>query len=213
MAIVGRHIMVLVQQAIQICTTMLGSSCTRVCAKSPIFSQLFEFYKEGFFELAEVHLLAAGKRDSARLLAHLLFEWWNGASDPGLYASRGVIPYVFFFPWWRATQFVTFSYLLEGNILAARTFLSHFLSQLIPSRPGILVEQVHLQVGPSSDEIFVTNDQVLNFLQLAIRTCQRAQGDKNKSIRETWVRLCGTYQSKGGLMASPPMRKVRFRLL
>ncbi|KAF8512503.1 hypothetical protein JB92DRAFT_3083319 [Gautieria morchelliformis] len=148
-------------------------------------------YKDGSFELAELHLLAAGKRDSARLLADLLLDWSNGASDFGLYASRGVIPY-----------------LLEGNILAARTFLSHFLSHLISSHPEVLAETVPLQVGSTSDEILFTKDQVLNFLQLAIRTCQRAQGEKNKTVREAWVRLCGTYQSKGGLMASPPMRKA-----
>lgn len=101
------------------------------------------------------------------------------------------------------------SYLLEGNILAAHTFLSHFLAQLLSSRPAILAEQTPLIIDATSDEIFVTTDQVLNFLQLAIRTCQRAQGDKNKTVREAWVRLCGTYQSKGGLMASPAMRKVR----
>lgn len=102
-----------------------------------------------------------------------------------------------------------FSYLLEGNILAARTFLSHFISQLISTRPEILAEKSPLQIGTTSDEIFITTDQVLNFLQLAIRTCQRSQGDKNKTVREALVRLCGTYQSKGGLMASPPMRSVR----
>ncbi|KAF8589875.1 DUF410-domain-containing protein [Ramaria rubella] len=148
-------------------------------------------YKEGSLALAEPHLLAGGKRDSARLLACLLLEWWDGTLDAGIYAARGVIPY-----------------LLEGNILAARTFLSHFLSQLISMHPSILAEPAPLVIDTTPDEIFVTTDQVLNFLQLAIRTCQRAQGDKNKTVREVWVRLCGTYQSKGGLMASMPMRKA-----
>lgn len=28
-------------------------------------------------------------------------------------------------------------------------------------------------------------------------------------MREAWVRLCGTYQSKGGVIAKPEVRKVR----
>jgi len=148
-------------------------------------------FKEGALDLAEAHFLAAGKRDSARSLAQLLLDWLDDGSDIGRFASRGAIPY-----------------LLEGNILAARTFLSHYISQLISSRPEILVEKTPVVIEGTSDEIFITTDQVLNFLQLAIRTCQRAQGDGNKTIREAWVRLCGSYQSKGGLMASSQMRQA-----
>ncbi|KIJ24319.1 hypothetical protein M422DRAFT_194819, partial [Sphaerobolus stellatus SS14] len=129
-------------------------------------------------------------------LAQLLLDWLNGGSDIGVFAARGVIPY-----------------LLEGNILAARTFISHFLSQLILSRPAILAEKTPVTVGDTSDEVYITTDQVLNFLQLAIRTCQRAHGDKNKTIREAWVRLCGSYQSKGGLMTAPPMRKACLKFI
>lgn len=91
---VGQHSMDLVQQAIQIYTTMLESSCTKACASYLILLWSIYSFKERLFELAEPHLLAAGKRDSARLLAHLLVDWSNGASNVGLYASRGVIPYV-----------------------------------------------------------------------------------------------------------------------
>ncbi len=28
-------------------------------------------------------------------------------------------------------------------------------------------------------------------------------------MREAWVRLCGTYQSKGGVIAKPEVRKAR----
>ncbi|KAG1806948.1 hypothetical protein EV424DRAFT_1558581 [Suillus variegatus] len=45
--------------------------------------------------------------------------------------------------------------------------------------------------------------------QLAVLTCQRANGEKNKVIRESWVRLCGTYQSKGGVLAT---REVQMTL-
>lgn len=59
-----------------------------------------------------------------------------------------------------------------------------------------------------NDEIWFTTDSVLNFAQLAVRACQRAQGDKNKPMREAWVRLCGTYLSRGGVLAKPEVRKV-----
>jgi golgi to ER traffic protein 4 len=49
---------------------------------------------------------------------------------------------------------------------------------------------------------------VINFAQLAVLTCQRAQGERNKVMRESWVRLCGTYQSRGGVLAQPEVRKV-----
>jgi hypothetical protein len=29
-------------------------------------------------------------------------------------------------------------------------------------------------------------------------------------MREAWVRLCGTYLSKGGVLANPEVRKVKF---
>jgi len=62
--------------------------------------------------------------------------------------------------------------------------------------------------GSDTDEIVFTTDPVLNFLQLAVRTCQRAQADRNKQVREVWIRLCGTYQSKGGLLARPEVRSA-----
>ena len=64
----------------------------------------------------------------------------------------------------------------------------------------------------AADEIVLTVDPLVNFAQLAVRTCQRSQGDKNKAMREAWIRLCGTYQSKGGPLAAKEVRKVRFCL-
>ncbi|GLB44828.1 putative protein of unknown function (DUF410) [Lyophyllum shimeji] len=141
------------------------------------------YYKEGAFEVAEPHFLASGKRDSARLLAEMFITWSSAGGTPGAFALRGVIPY-----------------LQNGNILAARTFINHFTSAL-PKDP----ETPRIPVG-SDDEIILTKDQVVNFAQLAVRTCQRAQGEKNKVMRESWVRLCGTYQSRGGILAMPEVR-------
>ncbi|KAG5643278.1 hypothetical protein DXG03_001245 [Asterophora parasitica] len=140
-------------------------------------------FKEGSFELAEPHFLASGKRDSARLLAEMFVQWSAAGGTPGAFALRGIIPY-----------------LQNGNILAARTFIFQFTSGL-PKDP----EDTRVPAG-SADEVILTKDSVVNFAQLAVLTCQRAQGDKNKVMRESWVRLCGTYQSRGGLLALPEVR-------
>ncbi|KAL4248705.1 GET4 family protein [Abortiporus biennis] len=154
-------------------------------------------YKEGAFDQAEPHLLTAGKRDSAHILAQMFVEWSSQGGGAGAFALRGTLPF-----------------LQNGNILAARTFLSHFISQMAVAHPELISS---LQPSPISvnssgkggaDEIVFTTDSLLNFTQLAVRACQRAQGDKNKVMREAWVRLCGTYQSKGGLLAKPEVRKV-----
>ncbi|KAI0635867.1 hypothetical protein C8Q77DRAFT_597016 [Trametes polyzona] len=154
-------------------------------------------YKEGSFAAAEPHFLAAGKRDSARLLAEMFVEWASPDAPTGPFALRGTIPY-----------------LQNGNILAARTFIDHFVSQLTARRPSLLSphQPSPIPIGKPTngeqDEIIFTTDSTLNFAQLAVRACQRAQGDKNKAMREAWVRLCGTYQSKGGLVAQREVRKA-----
>ena len=47
---------------------------------------------EGSFEIAETHLLAAGKRDSARLLAEMFVEWAGPTGPVDAFALRGTIP-------------------------------------------------------------------------------------------------------------------------
>ncbi|KAH7884780.1 hypothetical protein F5I97DRAFT_1892062 [Phlebopus sp. FC_14] len=147
-------------------------------------------YKDGAFDAAEPHLLASGKRDSARLLAQMMVDWAATGDVPGNHALRGTLPY-----------------LENGNILAARTFIIQFVSKILSSRPSLLspLQTSPLPINDSSEVIFTT-DAVINFCQLAVQTCQRANGDKNKAIRESWVRLCGTYQSKGGVLTSKEVR-------
>ncbi|KAH9945417.1 uncharacterized protein BXZ73DRAFT_73566 [Epithele typhae] len=155
-------------------------------------------YKEGSFDAAESHFLNAGKRDSARSLAEMFVEWAGAEGPIGPFALRGTLPY-----------------LQNGHILAARTFICHLVSQSTSKRPDLLSR---LQPGPipigkpsdggEQDEIIFTKDSALNFSQLAVRACQRAQGEKNKQMREAWVRLCGTYQSKGGVIAEREVRKA-----
>ncbi|KAJ7116580.1 hypothetical protein C8R44DRAFT_792855 [Mycena epipterygia] len=141
-------------------------------------------YKEGSFEAAEPHLLASSKRDSARLLADMFIEWSTAdSSSHGAFALRGTLPY-----------------LQNGNMLGARTFITHFASALPRASDTVM------QVGDA--EVVLVKDPVVNFAQLAVLTCQRAQGDRNKAVRESWVRLCGTYQSRGGLMATVEVRQA-----
>lgn len=97
-------------------------------------------------------------------------------------------------------------YLQNGNILAAKTFIKHFVKGL-PS--SLTSGATSVQVGGEGDEVLMTSDSMVNFSQLAVATCQRANGDKSKVPRECWVRLCGTYQSKGGPLALPDIRRVR----
>jgi hypothetical protein len=100
-------------------------------------------------------------------------------------------------------------YLQNGNILAARTFISQFIAQLVLSRPNLRspLQTSPLPVTPTS-EVTHMAEPLLNFCQLAVLTCQRANREKNQAIRESWVRLCGTYQSKGGVLATKEVRAV-----
>ena len=47
---------------------------------------------EGAFEAAEPHLLASGKRDSARILATMYLQWLPSVGTPGIFAIRGTLP-------------------------------------------------------------------------------------------------------------------------
>ncbi|KAH9038157.1 cytoplasmic protein [Lactarius hengduanensis] len=145
-------------------------------------------HKENDFVGAEPHLLAAGTRDSARLLAQVYFDWAKASnsleSHAGTFALRAVLPY-----------------LLNGNILAARTFLGAFISYVSSSGTA-------LPIGSTGDEITFTHDPLLNFAQLAVRSVQRAAGAQNRNAREAWIRLCGTYQSRSALLAQPEIRVV-----
>jgi len=100
-------------------------------------------------------------------------------------------------------------YLENGNVLAARTFIIHFVQRITVAHPTLTAD---VQPNPiplaDIDEITLTTDSMLNFAQLAVRVCQRAQGDKNKVMRECWIRLCVTYQSLGGPLAQNEIRRA-----
>ena len=160
---------------------------------------------ESDFVGAEPHLLASGTRDSARLLAQVYFDWAKASnsleSHAGTFALRAVLPYAA-----RSrtllSRFIICRYLLNGNILAARTFLGVFISYVSPSGGTVL------PIGSTGDEITFTPDSLLNFAQLAVRSVQRAAGAQNRTAREAWIRLCGTYQSRATLLTQPEIRVV-----
>ncbi|CAK5269420.1 unnamed protein product [Mycena citricolor] len=141
-------------------------------------------FKDGAFEAAEPHLLASGNRDSARVLAEMFIEWAAADVDSyGAFALRGTLPY-----------------LMNGNILSARMFITRFIA------PIPRTSETPLTIGES--QVYLVTDPVCNFAQLAVLACQRAQGERNKAARESWVRLCGTYQARRGIMASPEVRQA-----
>lgn len=47
---------------------------------------------EGAFDLAEPHLLTAGKRDSAHILAQMFTVWYEQGGPSGTFALRGTLP-------------------------------------------------------------------------------------------------------------------------
>jgi hypothetical protein len=58
----------------------------------------------------------------------------------------------------------------------------------------------------------VTSDYAINFLQLAIRTCQRGNGetsDDQRDARNAWVRLQSRYRGKSLLLSGQAMTQAR----
>lgn len=126
--------------------------------------------------------------------------WWGA----GWYiCNEGHLPVCHFPCTLISVSLIVRSYLLNGNILAARTFIKHFLSGL----PKTYTPSTNI-VSIGDNDVVITSDPLINFCQLAIVTCQRADGDQNKVARESWVRLCGTYWSQGGPLAAPEVRKA-----
>ena len=139
----------------------------------------------------------------------MFVQWASAGGSPGAFAIRGILPYVFVSPHRCApsySSFLWFRYLQNGNILAARTFIKHLTSAVLKTQN---LESPYPPLTVGSDEVILTKDPVLNFAQMAVLTCQRANGENNKVMRESWVRLCGTYQNKGGVLTLPEVRKVR----
>lgn len=145
-----------------------------------------------------MHLLVCPTQDAARTLANVLFDWHKLDPDSspreasvGRYAARGVL-----------------SYLEASFILAARTFLSHFLALALAAYPSLRVvafaypppnsplakslasssssSGVSTPMGStssSSDELIVTKLASLNFLQLAVQAVQAGVGESVDRVK------------------------------
>ncbi|GMK54600.1 hypothetical protein CspeluHIS016_0111860 [Cutaneotrichosporon spelunceum] len=155
-------------------------------------------YKDRLFEPAEQYFLNAGKRDSATLLADMLFEWGNkGAEDPGAYAVRGVLPFLAMSP---------------PNVLAATSFLQRYLSLLAaPSSP-----QKDCFISTAED-VQLTTSITLNFLQLAVLTVQRAPAPGASAVQargtdggvaRDWQQLVSRYRRVAGSTGVLAQREV-----
>jgi hypothetical protein len=169
---------------------------------------------EGEFEQAEPHFLASGNRDSARLLAEMMVQWCGSKHSPGPFALHGTIPWVIdpkdrhiFFSHHRFDR-----YLQNGNILAAHTFVTHFTSRIVTTRPDVATTP---SLPISDTWVQVTADPLLNFAQLVVFTCERAQGGAAREPREAWMRLCATYQAlsvTSDLLTHPEVHKTLYEL-
>ena len=146
-----------------------------------------------------MHLLVCPTQDAARTLANVLFDWHKLDPDSsareasvGRYAARGVL-----------------SYLEASFILAARTFLSHFLALTLAAYPSLRVvafaypppnsplakslaspssgvstpKGTSSTSSSSSDELIVTKLASLNFLQLAIQAVQVGVGESVDRVK------------------------------
>ncbi|GAA5898332.1 hypothetical protein JCM6882_000130 [Rhodosporidiobolus microsporus] len=139
-------------------------------------------FKEQDYHVASIHLLVCPTADAAQILANVLFEWSKldpeGVTAVGRYAARGAL-----------------SYLESSYILAARTFLSHFLSLSLAAHPDLRVvsypypppNSALAKSSPSStssgDELIVTKLASLNFLQLAVRAAQAGVGESVEKVK------------------------------
>jgi hypothetical protein len=123
--------------AILLYSTILAIYCTKVDRSAYYMANHDNnLPPETDFVGAEPHLLAAGTRDSARLLAQVYFDWAKASnsleSHAGTFALRAVLPYAVHSP----TPLSRFISLFVGTY-SMLTFLPHAHS-LAPLSPTFL---------------------------------------------------------------------------
>lgn len=181
-----------------------------------------------------MHLLVCPTQDAARTLADTMFAWSKldseGVAGVGRYAARGALRCVSVPPFSFLPNPSSRSYLESEAILAARTFLSHFLSLVLAAHPTLLVVRFPYpppstplaKTDTISDELLVTKLASLNFLQLAVRTCQAGAGEsieKTKAAdgsmkevkgkgRSSWTALVARYEREVGWLKKPEAKEV-----
>lgn len=153
------------------------------------------YYKDHQYPQAEVHLVAACKRDSAIVLADMMYDWSRaGREDPGTYACRVVIPWLSIKP---------------PAILPAREFLNAYIQRISSSDPSF--------VNTTMDELAITTCTSLNFLQLAVETVQRAPPEgmsaveargTTRGIPREWETLVRRYKGSESVMSSQAMQEA-----
>jgi hypothetical protein len=200
----GQRRMANALQGIRICTIMLVICFTKVIAES--ISTIHDLI---FYQRARLKLLSLISSLRGKGIAHGSYPrcFFNGQSPrKNMECLHYEVLSRTFLKYFVSTVNNTgASYLLNGNIQASKTFIKHFTAGVPPSFK--LKSDSTIPVG-QQDEVTMTKDSLVNFSQMAVLTCQRAQGDQSKVMRESWVRLSGTYQSKVGLLSTPGMRKV-----
>ncbi|GAA6016429.1 hypothetical protein JCM10207_003858 [Rhodosporidiobolus poonsookiae] len=173
-------------------------------------------FKEQDYHQASLHLLVCPTADAAQTLANVMWEW--AKLDPekekgvGRYAARGAL-----------------SYLESSFILAARTFLSHFLSLTLAAYPTLRVvafpfpppTSALAKSSPSlpADELIVTKLASLNFVQLAVRAAQAGVGESVDKVRvgsemrvqrgngtKVWQSLLGRYEKQVPWLRAPEVK-------
>ncbi|POY76561.1 hypothetical protein BMF94_0346 [Rhodotorula taiwanensis] len=180
-------------------------------------------YKELDYEQASLHLLVCPTQDAARTLANVLFDWHKldpdspPESSVGRYAARGVL-----------------SYLEASFILAARTFLSHFMALALAAYPALrvvafpypppqsaLAKSSTASASPSADELTVTKLASLNFLQLAIQAVQAGVGESVDRVKvgnemrvqrgagtKAWQSLVSRYEKQVQWLRIPEVKEA-----
>lgn len=175
------------------------------------------------YEQASLHLLVCPTQDAARTLANVLFDWHKldpdspPESSVGRYAARGVL-----------------SYLEASFILAARTFLSHFMALALAAYPALrvvafpypppqsaLAKSSTASASPSADELTVTKLASLNFLQLAIQAVQAGVGESVDRVKvgnemrvqrgagtKAWQSLVSRYEKQVQWLRIPEVKEV-----
>ncbi|KAK4703344.1 golgi to ER traffic protein 4, partial [Phenoliferia sp. Uapishka_3] len=176
-------------------------------------------FKEQDYHTASFHLLVCPTADAARTLADAFFAWAKldpeGQAGVGRYAARG-----------------TLSYLESEAILPARVFLSHFLALSLAAYPDL--SMTHFPFPPatsalakssqaeSGDELYFTKLASLNFLQLAVRTCQAGSGETIEKVKQSdgsmkvatgggrraWTSLCTRYEKEVSWLKSGEAREA-----
>ncbi|KAI1098528.1 DUF410-domain-containing protein [Jackrogersella minutella] len=126
---------------------------------------------------AEKHLLL-GTKDSAKVLAHMEYEWFkeDDAHTAALYAGRAIL-----------------AYLLTGNVQAATACYRLFTSALNQDKQGQLGVQ---DVSSTTADIRIyPSIPLLNFLGLLLLAVQRANADTYKQLHNKYASLLAEVQA------------------